>query len=71
MAAKAREEETASENRQGDVEGADKVEAAPGVAAGSLSYFRAALIGQIQRFPKRRRLRQYESLKTLPEKFSR
>ena len=59
MAAWAKEEERASEHRQRkrDAEEADKVEVALGVAVSSLRRFRAALIGQTQGPPtKRRRL---------------
>ena len=52
-----KEEEKASEHRKRkrEAEEADKVEVAPGVIAGSLRRFRAALIGLTQRLPKRRR----------------
>ena len=53
-----KEEEKASAHRQRkrEVEEADKVEAAPGVAVASLRRFRAALIGPTRGLPKRRRL---------------
>ena len=58
MAAWMKEEEKASEHRQGKrgAEEADKVEVAPGVTVASLRRFRAALIGPTQGLPKRRRL---------------
>ena len=47
MAARVREEEKASENRQSKrkAEESDKVEAASGVTVGSSRCFRAALVG--------------------------
>ena len=53
-----REEENASKHRQRKrkAEEADEVEVAPGVTVASLRRFRAALIGQTQELPKRRRL---------------
>ena len=59
MAALAREEEKASENRQRkrEMEEADKVEVAPRVTVVSLRRFRAELIGRTQGLLKRRRLR--------------
>ena len=58
MAAWAREEENASNQRQKkrEAEEADKVEVAPGVTVASLRRFRTALIGPTQGLPKRRRL---------------
>ena len=58
MAAWVREEENASNQRQKkrEAEEADKVEVAPGGTVASLRRFRAALIGQTQGLPKRRRL---------------
>ena len=58
MAAWAREEENASNQRQKkrEAEEADKVEVAPGVTVASLTRFRTALIGSTQGLPKRRRL---------------
>ena len=58
VAAWVREEEKASEHRQGkrEAEETDKVEVAPGVTVASLRRFRAALIGPTQGLPKRRRL---------------
>ena len=58
MAAWVKEEEKASEHRQRkrEAEEADKVEVAPGVTVACLRRFKAALIGQTQRLPKRRRL---------------
>ena len=55
MAAWARKEENASNQRQKKRE-ADKVEVAPGVTVASLRRFRTALIGPTQGLPKRRRL---------------
>ena len=59
MAAWVKEEENASQHRRQrkrEAEEADKVEVAPGVTVASLRRFRAALIGQTQGLPKRRRL---------------
>ena len=58
MAAWAREEENASNQRQKkrDAEEADKVEVAPGVTVASLRRFRTALIGPTQGLTKRCRL---------------
>ena len=58
MAAWAREEENASNQRQKkrEAEEADKVEVAPGVTVASLRRFRTTLIGPTQGLPKRRRL---------------
>ena len=57
MAAWAREEEDASNQRQKrEAEEADKVEVVPGVTVASLRRFRTALIGPTQGLPKRRRL---------------
>ena len=55
---RAREEETASNQRQKkrEAEEADKVEVAPGVTVASLRRFRTALIGPTQGLPKRRPL---------------
>ena len=50
-AAWVREEEKASENRQRKTE-ADKVDVASGMTVGSLTHFRAALIGPTQGLPK-------------------
>ena len=52
MAARVREEEKASENRQSKRE-ADKVEVAPGVTVARLKRFRAALIGPTQGLTRR------------------
>ena len=54
MAAWAREEETASKNRQmkREAEEAGKVEVGPWVTVGSLRRVRAALIGPTQGLPK-------------------
>ena len=67
MAVWVKNEENASENRQSkkEAEEADKVEVGPGVTAGNLRPFVAALVGPIQGLPGRRRLRRPESLKTL------
>ena len=58
MAAWAKEEETASKQRQKKrgAEEADKVEVAPGVTVASLRRSRAALIGPTQGLTKQRRL---------------
>ena len=45
------------EKMKGEVEEADKIEAAPAVTVGSLRRFRAALIEPSQGLPKRHRLR--------------
>ena len=57
MAAWVKEEENASEHRQGMREGeeTDKVEVAPGMTAASLRRFIAAMIGPTQELPKRAR----------------
>ena len=62
MAAWEREEEKgkAPEKRQRrgrDTKEADKIEVGPGVTVSSLRHSKAALIGQTQGLPKRRRLR--------------
>ena len=59
MAAWVRQEEKASENRQRKIEAeeVDKVEVALGVAVGSFTRFRAALIGPTPGLPKRHWLR--------------
>ena len=58
MAARMKEEENASNQRQKkrEAEEADKVEVAPGVTVASLRRFRDALIGPTQGLTKRRRL---------------
>ena len=73
MVAWMREKGEASENRQGKkyTEEADKVEVATGVNVGCLRRFRAVLIGPTQGLPKRYRLRQYESQRTLKKRFCR
>ena len=60
MAAWRKEEEKGAESRRKkrEAEAADKVTVAPGVTAGQLRRFRAALIGPLQGPPKRRRLLQ-------------
>ena len=67
MAAWVKEEEKASENRQRkrEAEETEKVEVTPGVTVVSLKRFRVASIGPTQGLPKRCRLRQTGSLKTL------
>ena len=58
MAARMKEEEKASEQRQRkrEAEEANKVEVAPGGTVASFRRFRAALIGPTQGLPERRRL---------------
>ena len=57
MAAWAKEEEKASQHRQSkrDVEGLDRVEAAPGLTVASLRRLKAALIEPAQRLPQDKR----------------
>ena len=65
MAARAMEEQNASNRRQKkrEAEELDKVEVALGVAVASLRRFRAVLIGPTQGLPKRRRLCRERKLK--------
>ena len=58
MAARVREEENASEKRQGKREAneADKVAAAPGRTVESWRRFRSVLIGPSQELPKQHRM---------------